>query len=104
MSFITGFSSRFYAVPQDVVFPLDVSVTFLNYLSPDVRELLISEGFQVIPRNPTETNQQGSQRLILIRNLTVGSENKTSKIKVTLQKESGSRHPRIFMVVLGVNP
>ena len=47
------FPFKFYALPQDVVFPLDIAETFFNNLIPDVREFFMSEGFQVNPRSPT---------------------------------------------------
>ena len=51
---------------QYVALPLEIVSTFLNNLIPEVRELLISEGFQVPPRPSTETNRQGNQRLLLV--------------------------------------
>ena len=48
------------ALPQDVEFPLDIDTTLFNKLSPNAREFLISEGVQVPPRPPTETNHQGN--------------------------------------------
>ena len=35
--FYTHFLSKIDAFSQDVVFPLDISATFFNNLSPDVR-------------------------------------------------------------------
>ena len=61
--FYTWFLLKNNPLPEDVVFPLDISGTFFNNLNPDVREFLISEGVQVTPRPPTETNQHGNQRL-----------------------------------------
>ena len=37
----TRFLFKIYALPQDIVFPLDTSVTFFNNLSHDIREFLI---------------------------------------------------------------
>ena len=55
-------------IPQDVAFPLDIAAIFFNNLSPNVRELLISEGVQVPPSPTTENNHQGNQRLPLVIN------------------------------------
>ena len=54
------------ALPQDVVLTLDIASTFFNNLGTYIRELLISEGVQVPPRTPTETNYEGNQRLLLV--------------------------------------
>ena len=54
--------------PRDVVFPLDISTTFSINLITDARDLLVSEGVQVPPSPPTETNRSGNQRLLLVRN------------------------------------
>ena len=48
----------------DGAFPLDIAANFFNNLGPDVREFLISEGVQVPPRPPTETNHQVNHRLL----------------------------------------
>ena len=69
--FYTQFIFKIDALLQDVAFPLDVSETIFKNLIPDVRYFLISEGVQVPPRPPTETNHQGNQRLILVRNVEV---------------------------------
>ena len=53
---------------------------------------------------PTENNHQGNQRLLLVRNSAVEAENKTIKIKVALQTEIRSLHPKIFMGMLTGNP
>ena len=39
--FYTRFLFKIDALPQDIVFPLDISETFFNNLIPDVREFLI---------------------------------------------------------------
>ena len=54
--FYTRFLFNIDTLPQDLVLSLDISATFFNNLIPGVRELLISEGFQIPPRPPTETN------------------------------------------------
>ena len=100
----TRFLFKIDALPQDVTFPLDIDATFFNNLSPGVREFLISEGVQVTPSPPTETNHQGKQRLLLVRNVEVEAEKKTMTIKVTVQPEIGIRNPRKFMGMLGRNP
>ena len=45
--FYAGFLFKIDALPQDLVFPLDISKTFFNNLSPGVRDLLISVGVHV---------------------------------------------------------
>ena len=69
--FYTRFLFKIGALPQDVALPMDISETIFNNLSLDVREFLMSEGVQVPPRPPTETNHQGNQRLPLVRNAAV---------------------------------
>ena len=91
------------ATPQDIAFLLDNSEKVSNNLSPNVREFLILEGVQVPPMSPTETNHQGEQRLILVRNVSVEAENKIRIIKAEVQLASGSRHLRTFVVLLGGN-
>ena len=46
-NFYTRFIFKIDALPQEVVFPLDIAVKFFNKLIPDVRELLVSEGVHV---------------------------------------------------------
>ena len=55
--FYTWFLFKVGALLQDVLFPLEISATFFNDLSPDVRDFLISEGVQVPQRLSIETNQ-----------------------------------------------
>ena len=55
--FYTHLLFKIDAHSQYVLFPLDISATFFKNLSSDVIDLLVSEGLQVIPRPPTETNQ-----------------------------------------------
>ena len=102
--FYTQFLFKSDAIPQDVVFPLDIAVTFFNNLSTKVREFFISEGVQVPPRPPYKTNHQGNQRLPLVRNAAVESEKKITTIKEAVQPAIVSRHPRTFMSMLGGNP
>ena len=102
--FYTRFLFKIDALPQDFTFPLDVSGTFFNNLSPDVREFLISEGVQVPPRPPTETNHQGNHRLLLVINETVKPEKKFRTTKAAVQPVSGSHYPKTFMGVLAENP
>ena len=66
--FNTCFLFKMGALPHDVVFPLDIDITFFNSFSPEVRYLLTSEGFQVPPWLTTGTNHQGNQRLLLVGN------------------------------------
>ena len=55
---------------------MDIAATFFNNLSPDVRDLLISEGVQVPQRLPTEIDHQRNQRLLLVRNEELKAEKK----------------------------
>ena len=102
--FNTCFLFKIDALPQDIALPLDIAVTFINNLSPDVRKLLISEEVQPPPSQPTEKNHQGNQRLLLVKNEAVETEKKIITIKSSVQPVIGSRHPRIFMGMLGGNP
>ena len=79
--FYTQFLFKIDALPQDVVFLLDIATNFLNNLSDDVRELLISEGINLPPSTPTETNHQGNQRLLLVRNAVMEAEKKKEQKK-----------------------
>ena len=54
--FYTHFLFKIDTLLQIVGLPLDINSTLFKKLSPDVRELLISEGVQVPQRPPTETN------------------------------------------------
>ena len=69
--FYTLFLFKIDALLQDFTFPLDIDATLFKNLSPDVRELLISERVKVYPRTPTKNNHQGNQRPLLIRNAIV---------------------------------
>ena len=104
---VNEFYSRFLfktdSLPQEILFPLDIDATFFNNLSPGVRELFISEGFQVPPISPTETNHQENWRLLLVRTAAVEAEKNTITIKDAMQPDIRSRHPRIFMGMFGVN-
>ena len=57
-----------YALPHDVVLTLDITANVFNDLSPDIREFLITEGVQVPLKIPMETNHQGNQMLLFVRN------------------------------------
>ena len=102
--FYTRFLFKTYTLSQDVAFQLDISGTFFNNLSPDVINLLISEGVQVTPRPSTENNHQGNQRLLLVRNASVESENKTRTIKAAVKPSTGIRHTKTFMGMLAEIP
>ena len=54
--FYTPFLCKVDALRQGVAFPLEVAATFFDKLIPGVRVLLVSEGLQVPPISPTETN------------------------------------------------
>ena len=79
--FYTQFVLKIDVLPPDVVFMPDFATRFSNNLSPNVRYFLISEGVQVHPSIPTETNNQGNQRLLLVRNAAVEAEKKRITIK-----------------------
>ena len=83
---------------------MEISAAFFNNLSPDIREFLISEGVQVPPRPPTENNHQEKQKVLLVKNAALKAENNIRKINVAVKLESGRRHPRKFMGMLGGNP
>ena len=102
--FYTRFLFKIDALPQVIIFPLDIAENFFDNLSTNVRDLFISEGVQVPPRPPNETNHQGNQRLFLVINTAVEAKNNTRTIKAWVQPEIGSCHPRIFMIMLGLNP
>ena len=72
-------------------------------MSPDVRDSLISEGFQVPPRPPPENNHQGNKRLPLVINAAVEAEKKIRTIKLELQPEIESRNLKTFMGMIGIN-
>ena len=86
------------------VLPLDIAADFFTNLSPNIRELLLPEWLQITPSPPTETNHQGNQRLLLVINASVESENKTITTEVADQPASRGHHTRTFMVMLGGNP
>ena len=102
--FYTRFLFKIDPIPQDVAFPSDIAATFFNNSSPEVRQFLISEGVQDTPRPPTEKNQQGNQKLLLVRNAAVEAENNTKTIKVLVQPGSGSHHTKTFIGTLEGNP
>ena len=83
--FYTRFLFKIDALPQDEVFLLDITSTFFNNSSPDVRKFLISEGVQVYTRPTNKTNNQGNQRLLLVKNVAVESEKKIRTIKADVQ-------------------
>ena len=102
--FYTCFLFKIDALTHNFTFPLDIDATFFDNLSPGVREFLISEGFQVHPRPPTEKNHQRNQRLILVKNVAVGAQKKIRTIKLAVQPEIGSCRPKILMGILAGNP
>ena len=65
--FYTQFLFKIDALPQNVIFLLDIPVNVFNNLSPDLIYILIPEGFHFPPRPTTETKHKGNQRLILLR-------------------------------------
>ena len=82
----------------------DIAAQFFSNLRFDVIEFLISEGVHVPPRPPTETNHQGNQRLLFVRNAAVEAENNIRTIKATVQPESRIHPPRTLMGIHGRNP
>ena len=86
--FYTRFLFKIDSLPQEVELPLDITKTFFNNLSPDVREFLISEGVQVPQTLPTETiHNQGSQRILLVINTDLEVEKKITTKKSPVQPE-----------------
>ena len=100
----TRFLFKIKALLQEVGFPLYISAKSFNNLSPDVREFLISEGVQVNYRLPTETNLQGNQRLILVRNSAAEEKNKTKTVKLSVLPAGGGLHHRTFMRIPRESP
>ena len=74
--FNTQFLFKIDALPQYVLFPLDISITAFNNFSLNVRELLISDRVHLPSRPPTKTNNQGNHTLLLVRNAVVEAGNK----------------------------
>ena len=95
--FYIHFLFKIDALPHNVALPLDIAVTFFKNFSPDIREFLISEGVQVPPRTPTETNRQGNHRLLLVINEALEVEKKIIKIKSVVQPASRSCNTRTLM-------
>ena len=77
--FYTQFLFKIDALPQNVIFLLDIPVNVFNNLSPDLIYILIPEGFHFPPRPTTETKHKGNQRLILLRNVAVEADNQRKK-------------------------
>ena len=75
------------ALPQDMVFQLDIAATLFNNLIPNVRDLLISEGAKVPPRPSTETNHHGNHRILLVRNAEIEAEKKIRAIRAAVKTE-----------------
>ena len=99
---VNEFYSRFLfkldKIPQDIhSITFGHRRTFFNEFSTKVRKLLISEGVQVPPRIPTETNYQGKQRILLFRRASAKEENNTKTIKVSVQPAGGICNPCTFM-------
>ena len=61
--FYTRFLFKIDITPQDFAFPLDISATLFNNLSPKGREFLILEGVQDPPITPTEKNTRETRGL-----------------------------------------
>ena len=101
--FYTRFLLKIVALPQEVEFLLDISATFFNDFSPDVRYLLIPEGVQVPQRLPKK-NHQGNQRLLLVRNAAVEADKKIITIKSAVQSSGGSLHHKTFVSMPGGSP
>ena len=82
--FYTRFLFKIDALYHDVALSLEISATLFDNLSPDIRELLISEGIQVSPRPSAENIYQGNQRLLLVRNAALEEENNIRTIKAAV--------------------
>ena len=74
----------------------------INNFIPDVPDILVSKRVHVPTIPPVKTNYQGNQRLLLLGNAGVDMDKKIRVIKSEVPPEYGSRHPRTFMVMLGV--
>ena len=79
---------------------MDIYEIFFKNLIPDVKEFLVSDGFQVPPRPPTENNHQGNQRGPLVINAAEEAEKNIITIKAALQPSIRRRHTKTFMGVL----
>ena len=82
---------------------MDIAATFFKNVSPDVREIFISERDQVLPMPPTENNHQGNQTLLLVRNAAVEAEKNIKTIKAAVKPASRSHHPKTFIRMLTGN-
>ena len=102
--FFTRLLFKIDELPQDVGLPLNIATIWFNKLIPGVRKLFIPEGVKFPQRLPAETNHQGNQRLLLIRNAAVKAEQNIITIEDMVQPVSGIRHPRKFMGTFGKNP
>ena len=65
---------------------------------------MILERVQVTLIILNETNHQGNQRLLLVRNAAVEAANKTRTIKSAVKPEITTLHPRSFVGMLGGSP
>ena len=54
--FYAQFLLKIDALPQNILFSLDISTTFFGNLSPDIGEFLITEGLKVTSMLTTNTN------------------------------------------------
>ena len=91
--FYSRFLFKLNKIPQDIhSITFGHRRTFFNEFSTKVRKLLISEGVQVPPRIPTETNHQVNQTIILVINTSAEDEHNIGTIKASVQQSGGSRH------------
>ena len=70
--FYNLFLFKIDALPQYVAFSLDINGIFFNNFSPDIRDLLISEGVKVPPRPSNKTKHLGYERILLVINFGSG--------------------------------
>ena len=99
--FYTRTLLNIYALPQDVLFPKENTLTFFNNLSNNVREFLVSEGFQVPTIISEDTKNQVNQRLLLAINSVVEDKRKIRTIKAAVQTMGGNCNSRLFIVNIG---
>ena len=101
--FYTRFLFKIGGLPQDAVFPLDIAANFFNNLSPNIREIFISEGVQV-PQGYQLKKSPGKPEAHFSQKCGSRSKKQVRTKKSVVQPESGSRHPSTFVGVLGENP
>ena len=97
--FYNQFLFNIDALSQKEVFLLDIVEAFFNNLIPNLWEVLVSDVFYIPTRTPAETNNQGNQRLILVRKSEVGDDKNIRTIKASFQPVRDIWHPRKLIVI-----